>query len=125
MSVSERRIYRTLVALLPSGFRARNSAGMEDLFAEALAESRRRGRLALLGTWLRGTLDIMAYGVRARLLGRREESSGARAGSAPTRETTGMHPQAIASAVAREKLSCIDPWKCTLDRWYSAIKSFP
>ena len=84
MSVSGPRIYRTLIALLPSDFQARNSAEMEDLFAEALAESRRRGRLAPLGTWLRGTLDIIGYVVRARLLGWRPDSSGARAGSGPT-----------------------------------------
>ena len=78
MSVSERRIYRTLIALLPSDFRARNSAAMEDLFAEALAESRRRGRLAPLGTWLRGTLDIVGYAVRSLVPGRGSAGSSRR-----------------------------------------------
>ena len=80
MSVSERRIYRVLIALLPSEFRARNSAGMEDLFTEALAESRRRGPLAQLGTWLRGTLDILGYAVRSLVPGRDSAGSSRRGG---------------------------------------------
>lgn len=63
--------YRFLLYLLPARFRAAHASEMENLFAEALHDGGRRGRLARLFGWFRGAFDVVSLAVRLRLAPRR------------------------------------------------------
>jgi putative ABC transport system permease protein len=60
-----------VLSLLPPWFRKQYGTDMEQLFAEALAANRRRGRFAWLLAWIRGTADVIALAARIRWGGAR------------------------------------------------------
>ena len=71
MTQTGRRTYRLVLRLLPLRFRKLYGADMEDLFDEVLEANRRRGRLAWLLAWIRGTADVIALAARIRWGGAR------------------------------------------------------
>ena len=61
-----RAVYRLLVRVLPSEFRARHGSEMEELFSEALGVHRRRGVPMWIFGWCRGFVDVAELAIRLR-----------------------------------------------------------
>lgn len=76
-------IYRRLLRLVPGPLRARHAPEMEELFLDALARARARGRLAWYAAWAHALLDL-GGAAAANLLVRRRRAR------PPERTTTMM-----------------------------------
>ena len=62
--------YRVLLRIAPPALRTRHGDEMEELFLDAIADARQRGRAAVLAVWGHATRDVLA--ARARHLLRRD-----------------------------------------------------